>query len=213
MANPLRIAVLVSGRGSLLKALIAACTKHELAAQIVGVFSDNPQADAIAIAAKQGFRTYALHTHKFSERASFDQALFEHIDAENPELIVCAGFMRKLSTGIVNARTQRLINIHPALLPKYRGLDTHQRVIAAGDHEHGASVHFVTPALDAGPVIAQTWISLHSEDNVETLAARLLPYEQRLLIATIDLFTKHKLWHDGKDVFIDGIAQKYPLRF
>lgn len=213
MANLLRIAVLVSGRGSLLQALISACTSHRLAAQIVGVFSDNPQAAAIAIAAEQGIPVYALQAQNFNGRADFDQTLFAHVDAANPELIVCAGFMRKLSTGIVSARTQRLINIHPALLPKHRGLDTHQRVLSAGDREHGASVHFVTPALDAGPVIAQTCIPVQSSDSIETLAARLLPYEHRLLVATIELFTKHILRHDRKNVFIDDIVQKSPLRF
>jgi len=151
-----------------------------------------------------------LNPAAFGARQECDQALFREVDAVRPDLIVCAGFMRILSSEAVAPRTQRLINIHPSLLPRYAGLHTHQRVLDAGDVEHGASVHFVIPALDAGPVIAQARIPVVSGDSAESLAKRLLPVEHGLMIASIALFCAHRVRHSEGRVLIDDVAQSRP---
>lgn len=207
---PLRLVVLASGRGSNLAAILAACSAGEVAAEVVGVFSDKGKAGALAIARGANVPAQAINPAKFADRIAFDRSLFAAVDSLTPDLIVCAGFMRLLSAEVVASRSQRLINIHPSLLPRYTGLHTHQRVLESGDAEHGASVHFVIPALDAGPVIAQTRIPVVAGDTPETLAARLLPAEHRLLIASIALFAAHRVQHAGGRVTIDGIGQEVP---
>jgi phosphoribosylglycinamide formyltransferase 1 len=209
--TPLRLVVLASGRGSNLAAILAACGAGDVAAQVIGVFSDKSKAGALAIARSANVPAHAINPATFADRVAFDQALFAAVDRLAPDLIVCAGFMRVLSSDVVAPRSQRLINIHPSLLPRYAGLHTHQRVLESGDAEHGASVHFVIPALDAGPVIAQTRIPVVAGDTPETLAARLLPAEHRLLIASIALFAAHRVQHANGRVTIDGMEQEVPL--
>lgn len=208
--SPLRLVVLASGRGSNLAAILTACATGFVAAQVVGVFSDKSKAGALNIARAADVPAAAIDPTTCASRIAFDQTLFDQVDRCAPDLIVCAGFMRVLSADVVASRSQKLINIHPSLLPRYAGLHTHQRAIAAGDAEHGASVHFVIPALDAGPVIAQTRIPVLSDDTPDTLAARLLPAEHRLLVASIALFTNHRIHHADGKVFIDGVAQAVP---
>jgi phosphoribosylglycinamide formyltransferase 1 len=208
--TPLRLVVLASGRGSNLAAILAACSAGEVAAEVVGVFSDKSKAGALAIAGAANVPAQAINPAAFADRAAFDQSLFAAVDSLAPDLIVCAGFMRVLSAEVVASRSQNLINIHPSLLPRYAGLHTHQRVLESGDTEHGASVHFVIPALDAGPVIAQTRIPVIAGDTPETLAARLLPAEHRLLIASIAMFAAHRVQHANGRVTIDGIGQEVP---
>ena len=207
---PLRLAVLASGRGSNLAAILAACNDGRLRAEVAGVFSDRSKSGAIAIAEAAGVPAMTISPKGFAERSDYDRALFDAVDAVRPGLIVCAGFMRVLSAGAVAPRTQRLINIHPSLLPRYTGLHTHQRALDAGDSEHGASVHFVIPALDAGPVIAQTRIAIVAGDTPDALAARLLPAEHRLLIGSIALFAAHAIAHADGRVSIDGAVQGAP---
>jgi phosphoribosylglycinamide formyltransferase 1 len=210
---PLRLVVLASGRGSNLAAIVAACAAGELAAEVVAVFSDKAKAGALKIAHEANTAARTVSPAGFASRLEYDLALFDEVDHYQPDLIVCAGFMRVLSTEVVAARTQKLINIHPSLLPQYAGLHTHQRVLEAGDSEHGASVHFVIPALDAGPVIAHTRIPVLPGDTAETLAARLLPAEHRLLIGTIALYAARRIEHRLGQVLIDGIMQKVPQAF
>ena len=207
MSKRLRIAVLASGRGSNLAAIIAACANGTVDAEVVGVFSDKSGSGALVTAAAAGIPHHVLNARDFPSRLAFDTALFAAIDEAAPDLIVCAGFMRILSAELVAPRSQRLINIHPSLLPKYTGLHTHQRALDAGDTEHGASVHFVIAALDAGPVIAQTRIRIEAGDNAETLATRLLPAEHRLLIETIARFGRHRISHRDQRLCVDGIEQ------
>lgn len=211
MRGPLRIAVLASGRGSNLAALIRASTADELAAQVIGVWSDRPGAAALDLARASDIPAAALRPRDFASRESFDTALFASIDRAAPDLIVCAGFMRILSSAVVAAHSPRMINIHPSLLPRHPGLDTHGRALAAGDVEHGASVHFMIPALDAGPVIAQTRITIGSDDTPQSLAERLLPAEHRLLVASVALFTRHHVTHADGHVSIDGRPLTAPL--
>lgn len=180
-----RIVVLASGRGSNLAALIRAINDGIVPADIVGVFSDKPAAGALAIAEAAGIPAHAVAPKSFADRTTFDDALFAAVEKMAPDLIVLAGFMRILSSSVVARHAGRMINIHPSLLPKYPGLDTHQRAIDAGDTEHGASVHWVIPELDAGSVIDQVRLGVLPDDTASTLAARLLPLEHELLVRVV----------------------------
>ncbi len=178
--SPFRVAVLASGRGSNLLALIDAQRKGVLSCEIVGVFSDKPDCDAIAKAMQYGIPVTALRPKDCASRAAFDQQMFAAIAAVQPDLIVCAGYMRIISEFAVQQFEGRIINIHPSLLPKYPGVDTHEKVLAAGDPVHGCSVHFVTAGVDEGPVIGRAEVDVKPGDTTETLAARVLKAEHLL---------------------------------
>jgi phosphoribosylglycinamide formyltransferase-1 len=212
MPHPLRIAVLASGRGSNLAALLAARERGELAAEFVLVASDKSNAGALQLAADAGVPTLVLDPKAYPDRRAFDLALFGKLAASGAELIVLAGFMRILDGEAIAPWAGRMLNIHPSLLPKYRGLHTHRRALEAGDREHGASVHFVTAELDGGPVVAQATLSVASEDDEHRLAQRLLPLEHRLLPAVVALIAAGRLaWRDGAPWF-DGAQLAAPLR-
>lgn len=208
----LKIAVLASGRGSNLQALLDAIRARQLQAEIVGVFSDKAACGALATARAAGIAATHVDPKAHASRVNFDQALFNAVDASAPDLIVCAGFMRILSPDVVAARAGRVINVHPSLLPKYPGLHTHQRTIDAGDYTHGASVHIVIPALDAGPVIAQTQIRIEPADSAETLAARLLPHEHRLLVQVVRWLAQGRLDLNQDPPRFDGAQLQAPLQ-
>jgi phosphoribosylglycinamide formyltransferase-1 len=181
----MRLAILASGRGSNLLAILAAIGRDQLDAVVVGVFSDKAHAPALAHAREAGIHTGSLSPKGFASRADFDEHLFSLVDAVQPDLIVCAGYMRLISDGAVAARTGRMINIHPSLLPEFKGLRTHQQALDAGVRMHGASVHFVTAELDGGPVIAQARIPVEAGDDAAALAERVLQREHPLLVATL----------------------------
>ena len=181
----LRLAILASGRGSNLHALIDAQRSGELPVDFVGVFSDKPNCPAIALAREFDIPAVALRPAEFPSREAFDETLFDAIAAVQPDLIVCAGYMRIISEAAVRRFDGRMINIHPSLLPKYPGLNTHSRALAAGDSEHGASVHWVIPALDAGPVLAYVRVPVQPDDSAETLARRVLAREHALLVQSV----------------------------
>lgn len=185
MAAPLRIAVLASGRGSNLRALLQAKLKGDFPIDIVGVFSDRPGCPALVVASEGGIPTFSQRPADFASRAEYDESMFSRIEAVQPDLIVCAGYMRLISDAAVSRFTGKMINIHPSLLPKYPGLHTHARALAAGDREHGASVHCVIPELDAGAVIAQVRIPVLVGDGAESLSNRLLEREHQLLVQTV----------------------------
>ncbi|WP_242512359.1 phosphoribosylglycinamide formyltransferase [Pseudolysobacter antarcticus] len=208
----LPIVVLASGRGSNLQALIDARDAGTLAVEIRGVLSDKPKCQALQRARDAGIATVALSPRDYADRASFDRDLFARIAEFSPRLIVLAGFMRVLDPAVVSACAGRMINIHPSLLPKYPGLHTHQRALDAGDALHGSSVHIVTPTLDAGPVIAQAQIQIQSDDNAETLAARLLPLEHHLLCACIALIANDRIHLASDDWRCDGQHLPGPLQ-
>jgi phosphoribosylglycinamide formyltransferase-1 len=208
----MRIAVLASGRGSNLLAILDAISRGDLDAEVVGVFSDKPAALALTHARNVGVPTQALSPRDFPSRAVFDEHLFSLVDAVQPDLIVCAGYMRLISDTAVAARIGRMINIHPSLLPAFKGLHTHQQALDAHASVHGASVHFVTPELDGGPVIAQARVPVEVGDDVERLAARVLQREHPLLIATLrELAAGHITLRDGR-VYFDGHALAAPLQ-
>jgi len=208
----MRVVVLASGRGSNLGALIAAQREPDARFEIVLVAGDKPEAQALRIAEGAGIATIALDPRGYTDRTSFDADLLARVAANAPDLIVLAGFMRILDPGVLAPWVGRVINIHPSLLPKYRGLKTHARAIEAGDAVHGASVHFVTPELDGGPVIAQVEMTIEAGDTPATLAARLLPLEHRLLVATVDLVAERRVLLDGDGVRFDGAPLSGPLR-
>ena len=204
-----RLAILVSGRGSNLQAIIDAIAAGSLDAQIVGVFSDKPGAAALQRVAAP--LRWSADAKACVSREAFDAELADAVAASKPDWIVCAGYMRILGDGFIARFAGRLLNIHPSLLPKYKGLRTHARALQAGDAEHGASVHFVVPELDAGAVVAQATIPVLPGDTPETLAGRLLPHEHALLVAVLGLALAGRLTERGGTVWIDGHALLNPL--
>lgn len=209
---PITIAVLASGRGSNLQALLDAIAAGSLDARITGVFSDKPDCGAIAIARAHGLHAVAIRPRDCADRAAHDEALFSEIAAVQPDLIVCAGYMRIIGAASVRRFEGRMINIHPSLLPKYTGLDTHARALAAGDTEHGASVHAVIPELDAGPLLAQVSIPVLAGDDAASLARRLLPREHALLVATARLFSQRRVQLHADHAQLDGRRLAAPLQ-
>ena len=184
-ALPFRIAVLASGRGSNLQAIHSACQNGHLKSKIVGVFSDKPGSGAIAFAKQRGIHFAAVKPGEFSSREAYDEHLFSLIEAVQPDIIVCAGYLRLISATSVQKVQNRMINIHPSLLPKFPGLRTHARALEAGETVHGASVHSVIPELDAGPVLAQVCVDVLPDDTDEILEKRVLAREHALLVETI----------------------------
>ena len=180
MQGPMRVAVLLSGAGSTLRAIVAA----RLNIEIVAVLSDRDAA-GLAFAQTLGLNALCIQRHDYGTKRAFETAMIDALDAVNPGLIVLAGFMRVLSATMVARFAGRMINLHPSLLPKYPGLDTHARALAAGDGEHGASVHWVTAELDGGPVIAQMRTAILPDDTAASLAARLKPIEHALVVSVL----------------------------
>lgn len=193
-SRALRIAVLASGRGSNLKAIHTACEKGHLKSKVVGVFSDKPDSGAIAFARQQGIHCEAIKPVEFNSREAFDEHLFSLVDAVQPDLIVCAGYLRLISAATVQKVQNRMINIHPSLLPKFPGLRTHARALAAGETVHGASVHSVIPELDAGPVLTQVCVEVSPDDSDETLEKRVLAREHALLVETIVALEQQRIF-------------------
>ena len=175
-----RVAVLISGRGSNMAKLVEAAKAPDYPAEIVLVGSNRPEAEGLAIAAQNGIPTFALSHKAFPDRESFDRAVHERLVAARIDIVALAGFMRVLSPWFCRQWQGRLLNIHPSLLPKYKGVDTHRRALEAGEAEHGCTVHFVTPELDDGPAVMQAKVPVLEEDTPETLAARVLREEHRI---------------------------------
>lgn len=208
-ARPNRIAVLVSGRGSNLQAILDAIEAGSLPAQIVGVFSDKPA--AAALQRVEPALRWSASPKDHATREAFDAALGDAIEAARPDWIVCAGYLRILCDAFVERFRGRLLNIHPSLLPKYPGLRTHARAIADGEVEHGASVHFVIPELDAGSVVAQARVPVLPGDDADALAARVLEVEHPLLLAVLRLAVSGRLAEQGTTTTLDGHGLFTPL--
>ncbi|MEJ2308211.1 MAG: phosphoribosylglycinamide formyltransferase [Gammaproteobacteria bacterium] len=172
-AAPLRVVVLISGNGSNLQAILDAADKEPGLFEVVAVISNREDAYGLERADKAGISSAVVDHRAYDSRESYDHALMQIIDGFDPELVVLAGFMRILTSEFVRHYAGRMLNIHPSLLPKYKGLDTHQRAIDAGDRVHGCSVHFVTEELDDGPVVLQAEVPVLENDTAETLAQRV----------------------------------------
>lgn len=204
MTSRLGIVVLISGRGTNLEAIIDAIANDALPVDLRAVICNQPRAPGIEVARRAGCDVTIVHHRDFPSRKRFDAALAESIERFDPELVVLAGFMRILTPGFVRRFAGRLINIHPSLLPEFPGLDTHARAIAAGAAVHGATVHFVTEALDGGPIIAQVRVPVRAKDDPDTLAARVLEHEHVILPRTLLWFAQRRIRLEGDDVLVDG---------
>ncbi len=199
-----RLAVLISGTGSNLQAILDAIDAGELPARVSLVLSNKAGAAGLARAERAGVPAQAIDHRGFPDRASFDQAMIERIDAHGADTVVLAGFMRILSPGFVRHYQGRLINIHPSRLPKYPGLNTHARALEAGDREHGCSLHFVTDELDGGPLIAQARFPVAANDTAETLSEKVQAREHRLYPQVLRWRAQQRLQMTDQGVELDG---------
>lgn len=197
------VVVLISGSGSNLQALLNHFQDNE-SVTISAVISNKADAFGLQRAARAGVPTQVLSHRDYSDRLAFDQALIQVIDQYQPDLVVLAGFMRILTPEFTQHYQQRLMNIHPSLLPKYKGLDTHQRALEAGDTEHGCSVHFVTEHLDGGPVIIQASIAIEANDNVDSLAQKIHQLEHQIYPLAVQWFAEGRLQLANNAVVLDG---------
>ncbi len=205
----MRVVVLVSGRGSNLQALLDA--RQSLPIEMVEVISNRPGVLALERAERAGVPATVLDHTAFAGREAFDQALGDHLQALQPDLVVLAGFMRILTPAFVRRFLGRMINLHPSLLPKYPGLHTHRRALEAGDREAGASIHFVTEELDGGPVIMQARVAIRADDDEESLAARILPLEHRMLLQVVERMARGELQYCDGCVCLNGEPLEQPL--
>lgn len=207
-----RILVLASGSGTNLQALIEAARERDFPGQIVAVGCNRPGAFALERAAQAGIETFTVDHTGYDSREAFDAALLAAIMKFNPDVVVLAGFMRILTADFVRALKGKMLNIHPSLLPRYTGLNTHQRVIDAGDTLHGVSIHFVTEDLDGGPVIAQAEVRVDPSDTAATLAEKVQRQEHILYPVVIRWFCEGRIQLDGHQVLFDGAALEVPMR-
>jgi phosphoribosylglycinamide formyltransferase-1 len=200
----LKVGVLISGRGSNLQALIEACRDPATAAEIVLVLSNKANAGGLARAAAAGVATAVIDHKAYPDRAGFDAELDRRLKAAGVELVCLAGFMRILTDGFIAAWRDRMINIHPSLLPAYRGLDTHARALADGVKLAGCTVHYVRPELDTGPIIVQAAVPVASDDTPESLAARVLAAEHRAYPLALRLVANGRVKVEGERILLDG---------
>jgi len=197
------IVILISGRGSNMEAIVRACAGEGWPARVAAVIASRPDAAGLAFAAGQGIATGVVDHRQYPDRAAFDAALAAAIDAHAPDLVVLAGFMRILTDGFVEHYAGRMLNIHPSLLPSFPGLHTHRQALEAGVKVHGASVHFVTPQLDHGPIVVQAAIDVLADDTPESLAERLLACEHRIYPRAVRWFVQDRLRVNGGVVRVD----------
>jgi phosphoribosylglycinamide formyltransferase-1 len=211
--NPLSIVVLISGTGSNLQALIDAIKAGTLKADIRAVISNRSDATGLQRAQQAGIATHVIKNSDHTDRSHYDAALRECIDRYQPQLVILAGFMRILGAELVNHYRGRMLNIHPSLLPDFRGLDTHQRVLDAGRREHGASVHFVTPDLDSGPVVLQAVIAVNADDTAQSLQQRVHQQEHIIYPMAVGWFAEGRLRYQHDEALLDGTRITQPPRW
>ncbi|WP_369958970.1 phosphoribosylglycinamide formyltransferase [Pseudomonas benzenivorans] len=202
------VVVLISGSGSNLQALIDSTRAGDQPARICAVIANRADAYGLERAKAAGIATRLLDHKAFDGREAFDAALIEAIDGFDPQLVVLAGFMRILTPGFVRHYAGRLLNIHPSLLPKYKGLHTHQRALEAGDSEHGCSVHFVTEELDGGPLVVQAVVPVQPDDSPDSLAQRVHEQEHLIYPLAVRWFAEGRLRLGEQGAMLDG--QKLP---
>ncbi len=202
----MKVAVLISGRGSNLQALIDACRDAEFPAEIVLVISNVPGAQGLSRAEEAGIPTALVRHKDFEDREGFEDALTETLVEAAPELVCLAGFMRMLGDGFVRRWRDRLINIHPSLLPAFKGIHVHEQIVEAGVRITGCTVHFVRPAVDDGPIIVQAAVPVHPDDDADALAARVLGQEHRIYPLAVRLIAEGRVRVVDEHVLIDGAA-------
>jgi len=211
--SPIPIAVLISGRGSNMRALIERSREQTQPYRVALVLSDQPAAAGLAIARDLGVATRSVPATKSADRVGYDRLLADAIDGCAPALIVLAGFMRILSGEFVDRYAGRILNIHPSLLPKYPGLHTHRRVLAAHDPAHGATVHFVTAELDGGPPVIQARVQIFPDDDEATLAARVQAQEHKIYPLAVRWYGEGRLRCREGRAWLDGAALKEPVLY
>ncbi|ERP86537.1 hypothetical protein Q670_06120 [Alcanivorax sp. P2S70] len=203
-SQPHRLAVLISGSGTNLQAILDAIEAGQLKAHICAVLSNRADAGGLTRAQQAGIPTLTLDHRQFEDRESFDQAMVDALEPYQPDTVVLAGFMRILSPVFVAYYAGRLINIHPSLLPKYRGLNTHARALEAGDERHGCSIHFVTEELDGGPLIAQASVTINANDTADSLSKRVQLCEHQLYPMVLQWRAQQRLVLTDNGVTLDG---------
>ncbi|WP_417841372.1 phosphoribosylglycinamide formyltransferase [Terasakiella sp.] len=201
----LKVAVLISGSGSNLQALIDMCAKDDAPAEITRVISNVENAYGLERAKQADIKTTVIDHKKYNGREAFEEALHQVLDSDKVDLICLAGFMRLLTDGFVQKWRDRLINIHPALLPSFKGLHTHERAIEAGVKFHGATVHYVRPAMDEGPIIVQAAVPVLPGDSANDLGARVLEQEHRIYPLALKLIAERKVRVSGEKVIYNGV--------
>ncbi len=211
--KPIKLAVLVSGSGSNLQAIIDAIENNELNAEITAVISNRPLAFGLERARRHGIEAIALDHTTFPSREKFDEKLQNTLDELAVDYIVLAGYMRILSTRIIEHFYPRMLNIHPSLLPKYQGLHTHQRALDHHDHEHGVSIHIVTPELDAGPVIIQGKFTIDAQDDADSLQQKAHKLEHQMYPLVLQWLSEKRLELNARSVMFDGKPLQKPLQF
>jgi phosphoribosylglycinamide formyltransferase 1 len=204
--NRKRVAVLISGRGSNMAALIEAAKDKTYPAEIVAVISNRPDAGGIVVARANGITTEVVDHSAFGkDRAAFENALQATLEKHRVDIVCLAGFMRLLTAGFVKQWQHRILNIHPALLPAFKGLDTHRRALEAGVKVHGATVHFVVPEMDSGPIIAQAAVNVRPGESEEELAARVLKVEHQVYPLALKLLAEGRVRVENGRCFVDSI--------
>lgn len=211
MVRRCKTAILISGSGTNLQAFIDAVGRGDLALELCVVFSNNPNAFGLERAEKAGIPTACIQHRDYPDRESFDDAVIAELDQFEPDLLVLAGFMRILSNRFVKHYKGRILNIHPALLPNYPGLNTHQRVIDAGDEWHGSTVHFVTEKLDAGPRILQGRLAVKPGETAEQLALRVQAVEHQIYPRAAGWVGSGKVKFQDGDCWVDGRPADEPV--
>lgn len=207
----LPVVALISGRGSNLRVIAEQAHAGRLPIEIRAVVSDREDAAGLEWARGAGLRCIVLGPKTFASRAEYDRALADLVAAHDPGLVVLAGFMRILGPEFIDRFAGQMLNIHPSLLPRHRGLHTHRRALEAGDREHGASVHFVTRELDGGPVVLQARVPVRDGDDEASLAARVLEQEHRIFPRAIAWFARGRLtWREGR-AWLDGLPLERPV--
>ena len=200
-----RIVILISGRGSNMEAIVRACAAEGWPAAVVAVLSNRPEAAGLAWAAGQGIATAALDHRQYADRAAFDTALAAEIDRHAPDLVVLAGFMRILTPAFVQRYDGRLLNIHPSLLPSFRGADAHVQALAAGVRISGCTVHLVRPEMDTGPILLQGLVPVLPGDTVETLSRRTLEVEHVCYPRALELMASGRVTVEAGRALAEGI--------
>lgn len=203
-ASPCRVVVLISGRGTNLQAILRARQTGEPPIELCAVISNRPRAPGLRYAEAAGVAREIIDHEHYPDRLSFETALADRIDSYQPHLVALAGFMRVLGAPFIDRYAGRLMNIHPSLLPAFPGLRTHERALAAGVRQHGATVHFVTADIDSGPIIAQAAVPVLPGDTPDSLAARVLTQEHRIYPVAIRWFAEGRLCLRGKEAYLDG---------
>lgn len=211
--RPCRLVILISGRGSNMQSIFKSVAAAAQRAEIVAVLSNNPDAEGLAWAQAQGLAVETLSHRAFPNRIAFDQALQARIDAHRPDYVLLAGFMRILTEGFVQHFAGRLINIHPSLLPAFPGLNTHQQALDAGVQQHGCTIHFVTPTLDHGPIIAQGLVPVLADDNAESLGQRVLAVEHEVYPQVVNWLIEGRVQLEAGRVSVSGPVSRLYVDF